>query len=230
MYSDPRLSSAARKTQSKSSLAYEILRNSIISLKLQPGARIDKAEMCDRLGLSRQPLSEALARLAEERLVAVEPQKGTYVARIDLIDVEEAAFVREALETATVRHIAPQIDDQTLDRLRLLVQYQTSATAADDYEEFYDLDVRFHATLLERHAQRRVAEAVESARAQTERMRRLLVPTDRNRATVIEHDTILAALAARDADAAAEAMRAHLGNVLRDLHEFAARRPELFEP
>jgi DNA-binding GntR family transcriptional regulator len=230
VYNDPLLQSAARKTRSKSGLAYEVLRSAIISLKLQPGARIDKAEICERMGLSRQPLSEALARLAEERLVTVEPQKGTYITRISLGDVEEAAFVREALEAATVRRVAPHIDDATLDRLRLLVDYQTAAAAAHDYEEFYLLDVRFHAALFARLAQRRVAEVVESARAHTERMRRLLVPTDRNPATIVEHSAILAALARRDEDAAAEAMRAHLGNVLTDLHKFAAERPELFAP
>lgn len=230
MYRDPLLQSAARKTRSKSSLAYEVLRNAIISLKLSPGARIDKAELCERLGVSRQPLSEALARLAEERLVTVEPQKGTYVTRISLGEVEEAAFVREALEVATIRRIAPGIDPETLDRLKLLVDYQTAAAAAGDHEEFYLLDVRFHAALLERMALRRVAEVVESARAHTERMRRLLVPTERNATTIVEHNAILAALATGNGGAAAEAMRVHLGNVVEDLHKFAADRPELFEP
>src|SRR5215470_9608825 len=119
----------ARKAGSKSGRVYEELRSAIISLKLQPGAQIDKAEICDRLEVSRQPLSEALARLSEERLVTVEPQKGTYVTRIRMSDVSEAAFVREALEVATVRRIAPEIDDETLDRLKLIVDYQSSAAA-----------------------------------------------------------------------------------------------------
>lgn len=230
MYSDPLLHSAARKTRSKSSLAHEVLRNDIISLKLQPGARIDKAEICERLGVSRQPLSEALARLAQERLVTVEPQKGTYVTRISLGEVEEAAFVREALEVETTRRVASGMDDETLDRLRLIVEYQTSAAAAGDHEEFYRLDVRFHEALFDRLALRRAAEVVESSRAQTERIRRLLVPTERNRATIKEHNAIVAALAARNANRAAAAMRTHLGNVMRDLHKYAAQRPELFQP
>lgn len=230
MYSDPLLHSAARKTRSKSSLAHEVLRNDIISLKLQPGARIDKAEICERLGVSRQPLSEALARLAQERLVTVEPQKGTYVTRISLGEVEEAAFVREALEVETTRRVASGMDDETLDRLRLVVEYQTSAAAAGDHEEFYRLDVRFHEALFDRLALRRAAEVVESSRAQTERIRRLLVPTERNRATIKEHNAIVAALAARNANRAAAAMRTHLGNVMRDLHKYAAQRPELFQP
>ncbi len=220
---------AARTAGSKSSLVYDELRSAIIALKLQPGAQIDKNEVCERLGVSRQPVAEALARLAEERLVAVEPQKGTYVTRIRMRDVTEAAFVREALEVATVRGIAPDIDDETLDRLRLIVSYQIAAEKAGDIEEFYALDVRFHATLCDRLAFRRVAEAVESARAQTERMRRLLLRPSRRGKTIAEHNAIVAALAARDPDRAGKAMHAHLGNVLRELREFAAERPELFE-
>jgi GntR family transcriptional regulator, rspAB operon transcriptional repressor len=222
---------AAGKRGSKSGLVYEALRSNIISLLLPPGAQIDKLEVCDRLGVSRQPVSEALARLAEERLVTVEPQKGTYVTRIRMSDVTEAAFVREALEVATVRRVAADIDEETLDRLKLCVEYQSAAAAADDHEEFYTLDVRFHSTLFTRLAFPRVAEVVESARSQTERIRRLLLPTPRrNPDTIVEHKAILAALVARDPERAARAMHQHLGNVLNQLHKFAAERPELFEP
>jgi DNA-binding GntR family transcriptional regulator len=62
-------------------------------------------------------------------------------------------------------------------------------------------------------------------------MRRLLLPAPRrNPDTIVEHKAILAALAARDPEGAARAMRRHLGNVLQELHRFAAERPELFEP
>ena len=227
MYNDP-LQIAAQRTRSKSSLAHEELRTAIITLKLQPGTRIDKNAICERMGLSRQPLSEALARLAQERLVTVEPQKGTYVARISLREVEEAAFVREALEVAAVRRVTPDIDDETLHRLKLLIDYQKTTAAAGDHEEFYGHDVRFHAVLFERLALRRAAEVVESSRAHTERMRRLLVPR-KIHTSIEEHDVILAALAAHEVERAVEAMRTHLANGLKALHTFAAERPELFE-
>jgi len=230
-YHDPPMPRAVRKAGSKAGLVYDRLRSEIISLRLAPGARIDKAEVCERLDVSRQPVSEALSRLAGERLVAVEPQKGTYVTRVRMSDVSEAAFLREALEIATVRRIAPVIDGETLDRLRLIVDYQSAATAAEDIEEFYTLDVRFHSTLLARVAFSRVSEVVESARAQTERIRRLLLPTPkRNINTVAEHEAIVAQLARRNPSGAADAMRTHLRNGLETLNEFAAERPELFEP
>jgi DNA-binding GntR family transcriptional regulator len=231
VYNDPLLRRAARKAGSKSELVYEQLRSEIISLRLEPGKQIDKLDICERLEVSRQPLSEALTRLAGERLVSVEPQKGTYVTRIRMSDVTEAAFMREALEVGMVRRIAPDIDDDTLDRLNLLVDYQTAATAAGDIEEFYLLDVRFHAALFARLAFPRVSEVVESARAQTERIRRLLLPTPRRNAdSIAEHKAILLQLSLRNAAAAADAMRAHLANGLKQLKAFAAERPDLFEP
>jgi DNA-binding GntR family transcriptional regulator len=217
------------KPPSKVARVYERLRGDIVGLRLAPGMRIDKAELCERLGVSRQPVSEALARLADERLVSVEPQKGTYVARLRMRDVVEAAFLREALEVAAVRRLAEAIDAETLDRLRLIVEYQAAALAAGDVEEFYLLDLRFHATLFERLAFRRVAEAVDSARAQTERMRRLMLRPNRTDKTIAEHRAIVEALSERDGEGAATAMRAHLGNVIADLRIFAAEQPELFE-
>lgn len=221
----------ARRGVSKAVMVYEDLRAAIIGLKLRPGARIDKTEICARLGVSRQPLAEALARLAEERLVDVEPQKGTFVARIRLAEVTGAAFVRRAVEIATVEHIAPTVEKPVLDRLQRILGYQTAAVASDDIEEFYVLDVRFHATLLDQLAMSRVADIVETSRAQLERARRLLLPTPRrSRDTLVEHEAIVAGLLARDPAAAGSAMGRHLDRGMSELRRFAAEQPELFEP
>lgn len=220
-----------RRGISKGAMVYDHLRTAIIGLELKPGARIDKLELCDRLQVSRQPLAEAIARLADERLLVVEPQKGTFVARISLADVAEAAFVRRALEVATVAAIAPGMDEAMLKRLERILSYQAAALKAADPDEFYALDVRFHMMLFDRLAMRRIVEAVKSSRAQLERIRRILLPTPgRRQNTLREHRAIFAALAARDAGKAAAAMGAHLDQVMEELKKFAARQPDLFEP
>jgi DNA-binding GntR family transcriptional regulator len=220
-----------RRGVSKGVMVYDHLRTAIIGLELKPGARIDKVELCDRLQVSRQPLAEAIARLADERLLVVEPQKGTFVARISLADVAEAAFVRRALEVATAAAIAPGMDEAMLRRLERILSYQAAALKAADPDEFYALDVRFHMMLFDRLAMRRIVDAVESSRAQLERIRRILLPTPgRRQNTLREHRAIFAALAARDAGKAAAAMGAHLDQVMEELKKFAARQPDLFEP
>ena len=68
-----------------------------------PGAPIDKNAICERLGVSRFPVSEALARLQAEGLVDILPQRGTSVSRIRMSEVAEFMFVRKALESEAVR-------------------------------------------------------------------------------------------------------------------------------
>lgn len=224
-------STYARRGVSKAAMVYDDLRVAIVGLELEPGARIDKNEICARLHVSRQPVAEALARLAEERLVEVEPQKGTFVARIRLSDVAEAAFVRRALEVATVFNIAPTIDETTLRNIERNLGYQAAALKAQDWDEFYSLDVRFHTMLFDRLAMRRIADAVESSRASVERTRRLMLPAPgRTPDTYREHRAIFAALKARDPEKASAAMANHLDAVMAELRKFAARQPELFEP
>ena len=220
-----------RRGVSKAAMVYDDLRADIVGLERKPGARIDKHELCARLRVSRQPLAEAIARLADERLVEVEPQKGTFVARIRLTDVAEAAFVRRALEVATVSEIAPAMDEVTLKRLERNLAYQGAALKAADFDEFYVLDVRFHAMLFERLAMRRLAEAVDASRTQLERTRRVMLPAPgRSAGTYREHRAIFAALKARDGAKAAAAMTMHLDQVMVELRKFAARQPDLFEP
>jgi DNA-binding GntR family transcriptional regulator len=222
---------ASRRSVSKAALVYEDLRAAIVDLRLTPGARIEKQEICGRLGVSRQPLAEAITRLAEERLVEVEPQKGTFVARIRLADVAEAAFVRRALEVATVAAIAADMDDAILKRLDRVLTYHAAALKSRDWDEFYVLDLRFHAMLFDRMGMTRVAAAVDSSRAPLERARRLLVPTPgRSTATLREHRAIFAALVERDPKKSASAMGAHLDEVMAEVTRFAARRPDLFGP
>lgn len=226
----PALIGPSRRGLSKATHVYEHLRSAIVTLEIAPGARIDKMALCSALGVSRQPLAEAISRLAEERLLDVEPQKGTFVARIRLSDVLEASFVRHALEVQAVRSIAPTIGDDVLNQLERSMTYQKVAVDAEDADEFYALDVGFHVTLLNALSMRRVAEVIETSRAQLERGRRILLPTPgRNVETLVEHQAIFDALAARDGDGAADAMSRHLDKVTAGLRKFAASRPGLFE-
>src|SRR3954447_18323095 len=82
---------------------YLALREAIVSAELEPGRRLSENALGDALGVSRTPVREALARLRDERLVAIVPQLGTFVTLLSPQAVADAAFVREALECAAVR-------------------------------------------------------------------------------------------------------------------------------
>ena len=74
--------------------AYITLQKAIIELDFKPGELLKKSELCKSLGISRTPLSEAIALLVQDGLVEVVPQAGTYVARFSIDELKEGAFIR----------------------------------------------------------------------------------------------------------------------------------------
>ena len=79
------------------------LRRAIVTLELKPGEILDKGAICERLGVSRFPVSEALARLQAEGLVEIMPQRGSMVSRVKIADVVEYMLIRKALESEAIR-------------------------------------------------------------------------------------------------------------------------------
>lgn len=204
------------------------LRRAIISMKLKPGEPIDKLALCERLGLSRFPVSEALSRLKDEGLVEIEPQRGSFVSLIRLSDVRQNLFLRRALEAEAAMQLARELSAEAKGRLERNLRYQSAAMEASDREGFHALDLEFHDILLSSLAFPRVKAVAESARAGLERVRRLLATPRRNSVTYREHMRIFDQLAAGDGEGAADAMRAHLDAVLRELDSFAKQNPHLF--
>jgi DNA-binding GntR family transcriptional regulator len=206
----------------------EALREAIVSLELEPGTMIDKAALCERLGVSRFPVSEALSRLQAEGLVEIQPQRGTIVSLIRLSDARENMFVRRSLEAETVRELAPRISEDALTGLVRNLRYQKAAVDAGDQAGFHKLDLGFHEILLDTLGYPKVKAAVESARQGLDRVRRLLASPERHTRTRAEHERIVDALAARDGERAAGAMIAHLDAVMVQLVSLANKQPQLF--
>jgi len=206
----------------------EALRHAIVMHAFEPGAVLDKAKLCERLGVSRFPVSEALARLKAEGLVDIQPQRGTTVSLIRLSDVRENMFLRKALEVEAIRSLAPNVDQAILERIRGNVLAQKQAAANDDLQEFHALDLSFHDALLTALGFPRVKAAAESARLALDRVRLLLASPVRNAQTIAEHEEIVAGLAQRDSTRAGIAMTEHLDAVMTELMSVARREPELF--
>ena len=206
----------------------DVLRNAIVMHAFEPGAPLDKARLCEKLGVSRFPVSEALARLQDQGLVDIQPQRGTTVSLIRLADARENMFLRRALETEAVRSLAPSIDAAILTELKANLAAQEKAVAAGDKPGFHKLDLAFHEILLTALGFPRVRAAVESAKLALDRVRFLLASPLRRAQTVAEHERIVAALEHRDGAEAARAMGDHLDQVMKELMSFARREPELF--
>lgn len=208
----------------------DAIREAIVRLEMRPGATIDKNALCERLNVSRFPVSEALGRLAEEGFVVILPQRGTMVARIDVADCRQAMFIRRALECEAIRYITPGISDDLIEQFRKNLAGQRRAMAADDRNAFHGLDLSFHALLLETLGYDRVTSAVEAARCNLDRMRLFLCTPVRQSETYAEHEQIFAALCARRPEEAARAMSHHLDVVMTELEDFAKSHPDIVSP
>lgn len=210
---------------------YQTLREAILSLAYRPGEILRKPEICEALGVSRSPVADAVARLAAEGLVDVVPQAGTFVARFSMEEIREGAFLREAIEVAAIERLAETITEEQLTQLRRNLTVQAALVADGDVPGFYQMDAAMHELLLSFTGFRKLAQVSETAWLHVNRARQLILPVaGRIGATVEEHRAILAALEARDAEAARVAVRLHLRQLIRYLEPLERDRPELFAP
>jgi GntR family transcriptional regulator, rspAB operon transcriptional repressor len=196
---------------SKTERVYGVLRRRIRELTLAPGAPLRKEEIALELGVSRAPVSEAISRLADEGLIDVFPQHGSFVALIRAADVRESLFVRMALEVEAMRRLAQVAGEAVLKSLDANIAAQAKALRNDNLEEFYDLDEALHAAIFAAIEKPRALRLLEAARAPLDRVRRMALPEQgRPEQTLAEHRALVEAIRAGDGEYAAAAMRAHL--------------------
>ena len=216
------------RASSKAEQVYEAVKEAILSGALEPGEPIDKLALCESLRVSRFPVSAALSRLAFERLVLVEPQHGSFVARISAQEVRERLFIRRAIEGEIAAEAARRLQSEGRAALQENLRDAAIAAEAGDRPRFYALDVAFHAALTAHLGLNRSGEILDGIRAHLERVRRLLMPPGRMQQTLGEHAAIVEGILIRDAVKARSAMEAHLAKVTDLVEKFADERPELF--
>lgn len=207
---------------------YRILRQRIISANLTPGSRISEAEIAATYALSRQPVREAFIKLAEDGLLEVRPQRGTYVRKISTAAVKDVRFVREAIEADIVALLADNPDTALVRELESQLREQKEV-AESEASRFIVLDERFHRTLAEAAGKAYAWKVIEQVKGQMDRVRYLSALQFPMRDLVAQHSDIVRAIARGDPGAASAAMRVHLQKILTDLPAVAAARPDFFD-
>jgi DNA-binding GntR family transcriptional regulator len=204
------------------------LRDRIINNDLAPGMRLSEADVAVGFGVSRQPVREAFIKLAEEGLVEVRPQRGTFVRKISTGAVMDARFVREAIEADIVKLVAQDSDTSLVADLTDLVDAQRSV-ALNDPRSFIPLDDAFHRTLAEAAGKVNAWRVIEGMKSQMDRVRQLSTLQFPMARLIDQHAAIVRAIAARDPSAAETAMREHLRAILLDLPLIRQGLPEYFD-
>lgn len=216
-----------RRGLSARAVAHQELRRRIVTLELPPGSPLSENDLARELSVSRTPVRESLILLAEEDLVQVFPQLGSFVARVDPVRVREAQFVREAIELASLADAIELAGPDAVVCLREILARQRRNEA--DIEEFFTLDEQFHQALLAAGGHAKAWRTVHSAKAHLDRARRLgLREVSPVGCLIDQHTQIVDALECADLAATTAAMRHHLRAVFADIERIRERSPELF--
>lgn len=195
-------------------------------MAIQPGDKISENDLARRFGVSRTPAREAMQRLADEGLLEIFPQSGTFVARIPYEELPEAMVIRKSLERTTASMAATLATRSQVLTLASIVEQQREAANAEDASGFHRADELFHAKLAEIAGYPGIWKLVLQVKTQVDRFRRLTLVMPHRMFKVIEqHEQILEAVQRADAEAAGQAMVAHLDSVLPDGGELPQGAP-----
>ena len=186
----------------------EQLRQRIFRRELEPGSWIDELKIAEEFGISRTPLREALKVLAAEGLVTMKLRRGAYVTEVSDKDLHDVYHLLSLLESDAAGVVAARATEAQLQELQAL--HRDLAAAVADRDRFFALNERFHMRLLELADNRWRNQMVADLRKVMKLNRHnSLLKQGRIAESLQEHAQILAALQARDAEAAVQATRAH---------------------
>ncbi len=207
---------------------YEDLRAAIVNGELLPGERLVEEELSARLGLGRAAVRMALVRLEHDGLIEHERHRGARVRRVSESEAIEILEARAALEGLAARHAALDADDDAIDRLREILAEMRRLREGDDLIALSNANARLHTAILEasHHDTARRLSRTLSSQIVRFQYRTVLLPGRPDR-SLTEHASIVEAIAARDPDAAEQAMQRHLLHVAEALrmHQAGATAP-----
>jgi DNA-binding GntR family transcriptional regulator len=214
---DEAVVSALRRPVPLREAAYDALLELITRGALRPGQHLVESELAERLGVSRQPVREALQRLSNERWVDLRPTQGAFVHQPTVAEADQLMAVRALLEAEAARLAAANAADGSIERLRELWREGVAALAADDIDAVVAANAALHAYVMELAANDVLAELAGQV---SRRVRWYYTPVARQRGerSWEEHAALIDAIAAHDQDLAARVMREHTEQTRRSFH------------
>ena len=198
--------------------AYEAIRDAIVRGDLAPGTSVSNAKLAERLGLSRAPVRDALARLADEGLVETKPQSYTRVTPLVLREVRDATAVVRAMHELATRNAVAVLTPEHVTVMQEANRRFEAATRAGDIDAAMRADDELHDMLVRVCANRAVAATIERYTPLIRRLERLQFSRASARRSVELHNQLIHACAAGDAEAATR-VTARIWRQLEDLAE-----------
>jgi len=213
---------------------YEAILDMIVERTLRPGQHLVENELAVMLGVSRQPVREALQWLKNDGWVDLRPGHGAFVHAPTITEADQLLAVRALLETESARLAARNATAEDIEQLREICGQGVAALKADDLASMVAANAELHAAVAQFSGN---LVLVELAAQVDRRVRWYYTPIARQRGeqSWLEHAALIDAIEARDSDLAAQIMRDHTehtrrayldGNAAGDeeIHEVEPRR------
>ncbi|OJA45915.1 GntR family transcriptional regulator [Burkholderia ubonensis] len=191
----------------------ERIRTAILEHRLAPGAKLTEAQLCDVFGVKRGAIRQALALLATDRLVDLEPNRGAFVASPTLQDVHEVFEMRRIIELAVVERLATGPGAKRLKGVAAVIDKERKAFERRDVPAWIRLSGEFHTALAALMGNATLSACLDGLVARSTLMSALYESHGRSPCSFDDHGAILVALEAGDAKRAAELMAHHLQHV-----------------
>ncbi|WP_019415455.1 GntR family transcriptional regulator [Paenisporosarcina sp. TG20] len=201
----------------------KIIRKMILNRELQPGERINQAQMAEKLNISRGPIREALKLLQNEGLIKNETNKGTYVTTLSKQDAFEIYTLRALLEGEAAQLALLHLKEDDFIKLEELIDQFYHAMVDQDLERQAQCDILFHSTIVAASKHNRLINIHKHLDTQVGAMYLTVanqVPY-RVEKVVKNHRILLDALRTNDCTVIEEAFSEHYNATLKDLTQIA---------
>jgi DNA-binding GntR family transcriptional regulator len=191
--------------------AIDHLRTFIVEGLLAPGVKLNERELCERLGISRTPLREALKVLAAEGLVELLPNRGATVSQMSEVEIREMFELMSGLEAFSGELACERMTPAEFAEIKALHYEMLACHAQNDLSGYYARNRAIHDRISEaaRNAALRQVYVSTNRRLQALRFRSNY-STSKWESAIRDHEEMIRALEARDGKRMAAILRGHL--------------------
>ncbi len=196
------------------------LRSVIVDGELEPGAKVPERELCERYGVSRTPMREALKVLAAEGWVTLMPNRGAMVSALTLEELEETFPVMGVLEALSGEMACANITDDEIAAIQMLHEAMAIHYQKRDLIRYFRRNQQIHEAILEAARNPTLSKIYRELAGRVRRARYIANMSEQRWVQAVrEHEQILDALTQRDGPRLARILKRHLANKFESLRE-----------
>lgn len=208
------------ESKSLSEQVTEYLYKLLVSGQLKGGQRVNEAELARTLGISRNPIREAIRKLEERGLLISSPRRGTFVRSFSESDIQDIFSFRLALEEFAVRQAFPYLTDEDIEGLAEIVGQMEAAAKTGREMELVERDIAFHQRICELSRNTQTIRAFSNIYAEIQISISLVEHRFESlEDAAVDHWPIVEAFRTKDEQTIIEALRFHIGDSWKKIKE-----------